>query len=230
MRRLTFAVTLGLLCAALAACSDDTAGGPDTGTPKDAAGNKDTRPDTAPGVDTGATSDKGTTLPPDKGTTLLPDKGTTLLPDKGITPRPDQGSGPGCQPVCHNVGTKSEGWYDGCTKKLIAYDSCAKCTSLCKDCGTGCKSNGWYSSCTLAVILYDTCKECKPQCGAIGSKSEGWYDSCGGGILNMPGTSTPYWDTCKGCVAQCKSSGGVIAPGYYNSCDSKLLLAKACVP
>ena len=63
-----------------------------------------------------------------------------------------------CTPFCDAIGTRSEGWYDSCTHKLIKWDFCANCTAVCNFCGVGCKSNGFYNSCDpTKFIVYVDC-------------------------------------------------------------------------
>ncbi len=62
-----------------------------------------------------------------------------------------------CKPVCREIGTRSEGWYDSCTGKLIKYDLCSRCEAVCKEIGT--RGEGWYSSCDGSVIWLTTCQE-----------------------------------------------------------------------
>lgn len=45
-----------------------------------------------------------------------------------------------CKPVCKAIGTRSEGWYDSCTGKLIKWAKCA-------DCRVECTSKGWLIIC-----------------------------------------------------------------------------------
>lgn len=58
-----------------------------------------------------------------------------------------------CQPYCGAIGSKSEGWYDGCTNQLL--------------------TNPFTSS-----PYWDICIKCVVFCDAIGSFSEGWYAQC----------------------------------------------------
>jgi hypothetical protein len=63
---------------------------------------------------------------------------------------------PSCKPECKAVGSKSEGWYDGCSGQLIGWSNCANCTSSCQaDSAQG--KEGWYNSCTHQLIKADTC-------------------------------------------------------------------------
>ncbi len=79
-------------------------------------------------------------------------------------------------PFCGAINTRSEGWYinDAATKttKLIKYDSCAKCSAVCK-------SEGWFSSCTNDIIM-------KGECSA--AKSSTCRDSDGGKSYYVKGT------------------------------------------
>jgi hypothetical protein len=61
-----------------------------------------------------------------------------------------------CRPVCASIGTRSEGWYDSCTGKLIGYAFCGECDSVCLHCGS--KSEGWYDSCTGELIEWASCQ------------------------------------------------------------------------
>jgi hypothetical protein len=38
----------------------------------------------------------------------------------------ENGSDVKCNPICDSIGTKSEGWYDSCSGKLIKWDNCNK--------------------------------------------------------------------------------------------------------
>ena len=55
-----------------------------------------------------------------------------------------------CKPECRLVGSNSEGWYDPCTNKLIAWATCGGCTAICVDPAqpsTGLPQPRFYSSC-----------------------------------------------------------------------------------
>jgi hypothetical protein len=70
-----------------------------------------------------------------------------------------------CKPKCSAIGTRSEGWYDSCTNKLIKYANCKGCEAVCR--GVGTRSEGWYDSCGVgatgidldALIKYTDCEE-----------------------------------------------------------------------
>jgi hypothetical protein len=65
-----------------------------------------------------------------------------------------------CKPYCYPPGSKSQGWYDGCTKKILNlpgtndpfYDTCDGCTVECRT-PAGTAGKGWYSSCTNQLII-----------------------------------------------------------------------------
>jgi hypothetical protein len=67
-----------------------------------------------------------------------------------------------CKPVCRALGTRSEGWYDGCTGSLICF---AQCDGAEAECGAiGSRSEGWYSATGAptgcgggALIHWDQC-------------------------------------------------------------------------
>jgi hypothetical protein len=158
--------TLVLLIAA-AACSDDTTGAPD--------------PDAKVGPDSCCAGDAGDgpevdLPPPDPDSCCAPDAETADLPPPGpdtasdlpppdLPPAvPDLGgkkliawaqcsTSTKCKAYCGAIGSKSEGWYDGCTNTLL------------KDPFTG--SPYW-----------DQCTKCVVTCDAVGTKSEGWYAQC----------------------------------------------------
>ena len=71
-----------------------------------------------------------------------------------------------CTPECEAIGTKSEGWYDSCTGKLIKWDNCDGCFAVCKAVGT--RSEGWYSSCDGELITWDNCREVQQSCLQLG--------------------------------------------------------------
>jgi hypothetical protein len=62
-----------------------------------------------------------------------------------------------CKPYCYPPGSKSQGWYDGCTKKILMLpgtnqpynDACDGCTVECRTS----PAKGWYSSCTSQLII-----------------------------------------------------------------------------
>ena len=148
---------------------------------------------------------------------------------------PDGGGGDGsgaCLPYCGAIGSKSEGWYDGCSKTLLQHpttgvpywDQCASCIAVCKECGSGC--SGYYNNCKVTqLIQYASCSECKPKCGAIGSFSEGWYDGCSGKLIK--------YAQCAGCSSLCYNCGPYCnGNGYYSSCDTQkaVFFFVECVP
>jgi hypothetical protein len=59
-----------------------------------------------------------------------------------------------CEPVCRNIGTADEGWFDGCSETLLQKTTCSGCTVTCDAIGT--RSEGWYSSCS-GLIDYAFC-------------------------------------------------------------------------
>ena len=59
-----------------------------------------------------------------------PGEQTTIeYPIEGEAMPPTQGEEQRCRHVCKNIGTRSEGWYDSCTGKLIEYAKCADRTT-----------------------------------------------------------------------------------------------------
>jgi hypothetical protein len=68
----------------------------------------------------------------------------------------------GCAPFCGAIGTRSEGWYDGCTGRLIRYALCRDAAAFCDRIGT--ESEGWYwyareadGNPRLVLIRWETC-------------------------------------------------------------------------
>lgn len=102
-----------------------------------------------------------------------------------------------CKPVCMGIGTRSEGWYNSCTRKLIKYERCGLITP------------------TLAKSTPTPAVSCKPICDAVGTKSEGWYNSCTKKLIN--------YDQCRGCTAECKTVTLSSEGWWYSSCGQKLI-------
>lgn len=140
---------------------------------------------------------------------------------------------PKCQPVCKNIGSNSEGWYDSCDGSLLLSGKCAGCKSLCG--GIGTKSEGWVAFCGsdfTKIIKYDMCAprfECK----------EGVEQSCN----QKKCTVGQYADfTCKGDekvkLCECDVPGAYCPPicknmdtaneGWYDSCTGNLLKKTKC--
>jgi Bacterial pre-peptidase C-terminal domain len=60
----------------------------------------------------------------------------------------------GCTPVCDAIGSRSEGWYDGCTGELLQWDQCAIHAAYCEYDGN--EGWGWYST-SGRFIMSDYC-------------------------------------------------------------------------
>lgn len=58
---------------------------------------------------------------------------------------------PLCRPFCGAVGSRSEGWYEGCGGALIGFASCRGQTAECK--AVGSRSEGWYASGTNGALV-----------------------------------------------------------------------------
>ncbi len=82
---------------------------------------------------------------------------------EGGSPGADSAPPAGCKPYCYPPGSKSQGWYDGCTKQMLKLpgtnypynDSCDGCSAVCKSVGQ--PAEGWYSSCTDQLIVLIKC-------------------------------------------------------------------------
>ena len=138
--------------------------------------------------------------------------------------------GGSCKPYCGALGTKSEGWYDGCTKTLLHWDQCAGCEATCRQDPGG---PGWYKVCSAQLLRYDLCAAgndagsgCKPYCGAVGTKSEGWYDGCTHQLMTGP-AGGPFWAQCATCLVTCKAIGSK-SEGWYGECPGTLIVLGAC--
>jgi hypothetical protein len=84
--------------------------------------------------------------------------------DGSVRCEPDE-SGEECIPYCGKIGSKSEGWYDGCTNEILGdpapdnplYDQCAECEAVCLP--DGARGAGYYSSCNNdMLLLLDDCE------------------------------------------------------------------------
>ncbi len=113
-----------------------------------------------------------------------------------------------CRPVCSAIGTKSEGWYDSCNKKLIKYDNCKECKVVCKNIGT--KSEGWYNSCNVELIRFGKCMNedpvgSQPVCYTIwdpvcGKDGKTYSNKC---FAKVAGAEIAYKGKCK--ERECKT-------------------------
>jgi hypothetical protein len=57
-----------------------------------------------------------------------------------------------CVPICDKIGSRSEGWYDPCTGKLLRWAFCAECAPECRPFREG--IDAWYDSCTGELIAW----------------------------------------------------------------------------
>jgi hypothetical protein len=55
-----------------------------------------------------------------------------------------------CVPTCGAIGSRSEGWYDGCSGELLCWQNCAGHTAHCGAIGS--RSEGWYTTDDLGCI------------------------------------------------------------------------------
>jgi len=110
-----------------------------------------------------------------------------------------------CKPICNAIGTRSEGWYDSCNKKLIRWESCEGCEAICKAIGT--KSEGWYDSCTEKLIRYGKCEIGEPEKPEVcitlwdpvcGKDGKTYSNAC---FAKLAGVEMDYKGKCKekGC-------------------------------
>ncbi len=74
--------------------------------------------------------------------------------------------------------------------------------------------------------LHGACiKGKEPYCGAIGTLNQGWYKE-NYTSPNLP-SGLVRWEKCEGCIADCRYPG-TRSEGWYNSCDSSLLVYDNC--
>jgi hypothetical protein len=62
-----------------------------------------------------------------------------------------------CRPYCGAQGTRSEGWYDGCTNQLITWAGCAGAYPYCSYIGTD--AEGWSSTADGGYIMKGACSQ-----------------------------------------------------------------------
>jgi hypothetical protein len=122
-----------------------------------------------------------------------------------------------CTPQCRAATSDDpEGWYHGCTGKLLEKRACAGCTVSCE--AVGSKSEGWYSSCD-GLIAYAMCGT-----GTWVCAREPPIDACtesaacvGEGSLFNPAEDGPWPDCCPGLATIDQlawESGGCIVPEF----------------
>ena len=145
---------------ALAGCSDDSGlpdTGPDTYPVYDCCAGDRPYPDLqndAAVVDT--TSPDAVPAPDGPGPDVAPSPDLPAAGDLGAAKLIEYaqcGTDKTCEPYCGAIGSKSEGWFDGCANQLLKHP-------------------------TSGVPYWDQCAACTVGCEAVGSYSEGWYARC----------------------------------------------------
>jgi hypothetical protein len=134
----------------------------------------------------------------------------------------------GCHPICQAIGTRSEGWYDGCSGARIAWDQCGPRLECGKDPSGACAGG----KCVVGNEASFECPggdsrplcacdvpaaECPLECRDIGIATEGWYDSCTGMQVKL--------EKCGGCTAFCDKIG-TKSEGWYSDCTGLLAWAQ----
>jgi len=132
-----------------------------------------------------------------------------------------------CKPICNAIGTRSEGWYDSCTKKLIRWENCKGCEAVCK--GVGTRSEGWYDSCTEKLIRYGECEIVKPEkpeaCFTLwdpvcGKDGKTYSNEC---FAKVAGVEVNYKGKCK--VKECETDADCPQP----KCGPSGTVAAKCI-
>ncbi len=127
-------------------------------------------------------------------------KGTCLSEDLKKEPLPSQ-TREDCQHVCKNHGTRSEGWYDSCTGRLIEYAKCAGRTTSGSDYGVPSVSSEDVPSTNLdssniacpswAPPAPDWCKDGQQVSGGIGQNGCKLPPKCLRAIEDLPSPTEP---------------------------------------
>jgi hypothetical protein len=121
-----------------------------------------------------------------------------------------------CRPVCLNIRTPSEGWYDGCTGELVLASPCAGQAVFCGSIGT--KSEGWYDT-AGNLVRYDTCKPAK-NCAEIA-------DTCPTlecdntpqtGTVTCPSGMTTDFCSCESGTWTCKNYPYSVCGSHWRGC------------
>ncbi len=141
-------------------------------------------------------------------------------------------------PVCSEVGTDDEGWYDGETGALLCHKSCADAEPARCD-AIGSRSEGWYTGddqgCHAGGLIgWAACatpppppEPVPPVCSRIGTRSEGWYDAETDRLICFSGCSTAR-------AAECGAIGSR-SEGWYTDeglgCNGRALIRwDSCAP
>ena len=153
-----------------------------------------------------------------------------------------------CYSVCKAIGSRSEGWYDSCSGKLIKYDNCApkNCTScepVFSHCG--CK---WSCQEHIDEPRMDCERECldesipeKPVCGCVDGRCiivRTPQCSSDGDCQKLMCVCPPDTDcecpvircvdgVCMTCKKTCENIG-TRSEGWYDSCSGKLIKYDNC--
>jgi hypothetical protein len=92
-----------------------------------------------------------------------------------------------CRPYCGAKGTRSEGWYDGCTDQLIKYAGCAGAYPYCSFIGTD--AEGWSSTADGGYVTKGACSQNTLCEGARGGCAPTYPNSCPAGWVIADGAA-----------------------------------------
>jgi len=107
-------------------------------------------------------------------------------------------------PLCKNMGSKSEGWYDSVSGEFIEWDSCKNCQATCAELqvqpGTIVdKMNTWFNSCNINEIDFNnSCPMCVLEGEEYISLNTLDGPKCCPGLDTITG-NTPSNDFCSQC-------------------------------
>ncbi len=135
------------------------------------------------------------------------------------------------RPVCKNMGTSEEGWYDSSSGDLIRLEKCSNCYAFCEAIGS--KGEGWYAHCSddfskSTLLKWEICS---PQRNCIDNPvSECPIQECGadwGEYICKDGSTFNMCDCILKCEPYCDKIG-TESEGWYDPCTGKVIKYAEC--